>query len=216
MPLIGRDEHMTTWREVLGERTGLRLLATTIIAVAFTLYGYSIFLGMVERRSGVVLADPLLAAFPAYDLTWPIFVIIYGSLVVAVVVLMRDPLRLILALRAYVALVIIRMLCMWVVPLEPPLGMIPLVDPLVQSVTGAHEALSRDLFFSGHTSILTLLACVMPQRRLQILFIVLASMMGCFMLLQHVHYTIDVLVAPMAAYAAYKLIRARGGLQVRQ
>ncbi|CAN5386887.1 hypothetical protein BH10BAC6_BH10BAC6_03370 [soil metagenome] len=207
---------MATWRDVLGERSGQRALATTAIAFVLTLYGFSFFLGMVERRSGVVLADPLLAAFPAHDLTWPIFVIIYGSLVVAIVVLMRDPMRLLLALRAYVALVLIRMLCMWAVPLEPPLDMIPLVDPLVQAVTGAREALSRDLFFSGHTSILTLLACVMPQRRLQILFIVLASMMGCFVLLQHVHYTIDVLVAPMAAYAAYKLIRARSGLQVRQ
>lgn len=206
---------MATWREVLRERSGSRTLAITAFAVALTLYAYSMFLGMVEGRNGVVLADPLLAAFPARDLTWPIFAIIYGSLIAAVVVLMRDPMRLLLALRAYVALVIIRMVCMWVVPLDPPVDMIPLVDPIVQSVTGAQEALSRDLFFSGHTSILTLLACVMPQRWLQICFLVLAVMVGCFVLLQHVHYTVDVLVAPMAAYAAYKLMSTRVGPPVR-
>lgn len=216
MPLIGRDEHMATWREVLGERSGVRALGATSIALALTLYVYANFLTAIEQRVGVVLTDPVLAAFPALDLTWPIFVILYGALVVAIVALLRDPLRLMLAVRAYATLVVIRMACMWVIPLEPPAGMIPLIDPIVQSATGASAALSRDLFFSGHTSILTLMACVMPRRGMRMFFAVLAVLMGCFVILQHVHYTIDVLVAPMAAFTAYTLMKGRGDLPDRQ
>lgn len=208
--------NMAAWKDVLGERSGQRALGTTILAVGVVLIAYAKFLVVVDQRPGVVLADPLLAAFPAQDLTWPIFIILYGSVVVAVTSLLRDPTLFILALRSYATLVAIRMVCMWVVPLDPPLGMIALVDPVVQSVTGASTALSRDLFFSGHTSLLTLMACIMPRPALRILFAICAVMMGCFVLLQHVHYTIDVLVAPMAAYVAVQLMRGLAGQRVQQ
>jgi len=207
---------MTTWKEVFGERTGQRALFSTLLYVAITLVVYTKFLVFVEQRQGVVLADPLLAAFPAQDLTWPIFIVLYGSVVLAVASLLRDPSLLILALRSYATLVAIRMLCMWMIPLDPPVGMIALVDPVVQWATGAREALSRDLFFSGHTSLLTLMACLMPRTSLRVFFSVCAFAMGCFVVLQHVHYTIDVLVAPMAAYVAYRFMRGLSGLQVQQ
>ena len=51
---------------------------------------------------------------------------------------------------------------MWATPLDPPPGMIVLEDPLVQLFGGASRPLTRDLFFSGHTSTMFLLFLAVP------------------------------------------------------
>jgi hypothetical protein len=202
-----------TWRELADDKRALRSILAAAVAVGCALVLYARFLVMVEHRAGVVLADPVLAALVPYNMTWPIFIVLYGSLVAAIASILRDPMVVARALRAYAALVVLRMVCMWTVPLDPPPGMIALVDPVVQQATGSGATLTRDLFFSGHTSILTLIAFVLPQRSMRRLFAVLAVLMGWMVLQQHVHYTVDVIVAPLAAFAAVTLTRSRAVLQ---
>jgi hypothetical protein len=140
------------------------------------------------------------------DLTIPIFLVLYGAVIGAIVLLWRDPPALLRALRAYTILIGIRVACMALLPLDPPAGMIALADPVVTFFTGSASALSRDLFFSGHTSMLCLLALMMPKRTLRIVFACLAIFVGIAVIVQHVHYTIDVVVAPLAAWMAYSLV----------
>jgi len=92
---------------------------------------------------------------------------------------------------------------MSVTPLEAPPGMIPLDDPLVR-LLGPGKLLTKDLFFSGHTATLFLLGCAVPGRRSRILFFVCTAIVGISVLWQHVHYTIDVLAAPLFAYASFR------------
>lgn len=203
------------WRELGDDRSALRFTAGSVVALVLTLTAYARFLPMIEHRVGVVLNDPVLAAVPPSDVTLPIFIILYGSVFLAVTALMKDPLLLARAVRAYTALILLRMLCMWVVPLDPPVGMITLADPIVQVATGTSSALTRDLFFSGHTSILVLMALVLPHRWLRVVFALLSIAMGTLVLLQHVHYTIDVVVAPLAAVVAVAVTKRRDDRRVR-
>jgi len=106
------------------------------------------------------------------------------------------------------------MACMWSLPLDPPPTnppptMITLADPFVETFTPGSAALTRDLFFSGHTSILVMMALIVRTRRLRIVFGALATVMAVAVTLQHVHYTVDVLVAPMAAWLAVTIAGAR-------
>ncbi|HUM03216.1 MAG TPA: phosphatase PAP2-related protein [Thermoanaerobaculia bacterium] len=193
------------WAEAWGE-PGFRLrLALTLAALVGTLALLARFLDYVERRPGAVLADPLLALLPPQDLTWLTFGLIYAGLFFGVARLLTAPLGLVVALEAYVVMVLLRIVALWITPLEAPPGMIPLHDPLVR-LFGPGKLLTKDLFFSGHTSTLFLLALVVPGRRSKALFLFCTAAVGACVLWQHVHYTIDVLAAPLFAWASTRLV----------
>jgi hypothetical protein len=162
---------------------------------------------VVERRPGVILPDPVLVLVPALNLTWLIFGCIYTALVVAVVTLVKHPDELLLAARTYAIMALIRMIAMWSVPLDPPSGMIALSDPFVEFF-GSGSTLTRDLFFSGHTSTLVMFALIMPSKAWKKAFSVLAVVVGLSVLLQHVHYAIDVFAAPFFAFGAFVIARS--------
>jgi len=165
------------------------------------------FLTWVELRPGVVLPDPVLALVPPRDVTWLTFGLVYLGIVTTVVVLLPYPRRLVAGAQAYAVMVLFRMVVMSVVPLEAPPGMIPLRDPLVQ-IVGTGEVLTKDLFFSGHTATLALLTLLAPSRALRRFFLVGTAMVAACVLWQHVHYTVDVLVAPFFAFASRELVFA--------
>lgn len=182
----------------------------TLAVLAGVLAGLGQFLTGIEQRPGVMFADPVLAILPAVDLTWLTFTLIYGALVLTIVYMVRHPARLLLALQSYILLALARMAAMFLLPLDPPADMIPLVDPLVELFGSGGTTLSRDLFFSGHTSTLFLLALVIPHRGLTVVFLFCTVLVGCCVLMQHVHYSIDVLAAPFFTYPCFTIARRLG------
>lgn len=179
-------------------------LVLTVPALVAMLAALARFLEFVEARPGAVLPDPVLSLLSARDLTWLIFGLIYLGLFFGVARLGAEPRRLVVALQAYVVLMLFRIAAMGVTPLEAPPGMIPLHDPLVR-LFGPGKLLTKDLFFSGHTSTLFLLFLAVPGRRSKTLFLFCTAAVAVCVLWQHVHYTIDVLVAPLFAYASFRL-----------
>ena len=180
-------------------------LIITVLFLAVILFVFPNFLAFVEGRQGVVLADPILELFKPIDLTWLTFGLIYLSLIVAIFSFAAKPDILLLALQSYSLLVIFRMMVMYSAPLDAPERMILLNDPLVQFLGGG-EVLTKDLFFSGHTATLFLLFLVSDKKRLKIIFLMSTVLVGIAVLLQHVHYAIDVLAAPFFAYSSYKIV----------
>ena len=167
------------------------------------------FLNWVERRPGVVLPDPVLALIPPRDVTWLTFTLVYAGIVGTALLLLPKPRQLLMGMRAYALMVVFRMAVMSVTPLEAPPGMLVLRDPLVE-VLGTGQSLTRDLFFSGHTSTLFLMALMAPGRASRAFFLVCTGAIAVCVLWQHVHYTVDVLVAPVFAYAAHALASSVG------
>jgi hypothetical protein len=161
----------------------------------------------VERRPGAILPDPVLALLAPRDVTWPVFTLIYVGILLAVFLLVRTPVRLLLGVQAYVLMALLRIVVMWATPLDPPPGMIVLEDPLVQLFGGAAKPLTRDLFFSGHTSTMFLLFLAVPGRAAKAFFLACTASVAFLVLVQHVHYAVDVLAAPAFAYAAWRIAR---------
>ncbi len=189
------------WRDPAWRGECIATLAVLIpVLVALTH-----FLDAVEARHGVALPDPVLVLFPAVNLTWMTFLIIYAGLVAGLAVLTRHPRRLLLVFQAYALMALFRMAAMYLAPLEPPPGMIELKDPFVEFFGGG-KTLTRDLFFSGHTSTLFLLFLVVPGKRMRIAFAASTLCVGICVVLQHVHYTVDVFAAPFFAYGAYSIV----------
>lgn len=178
-------------------------LAATVIPLAIILTIFSRFILFVESRPGVRIPDPILAGIPPRDLTVPIFVLIYGGIVLAIISLARHPRELVVTLRAYALLLVVRMAAMYVIPLEPPAGMITLIDPIYS--VGPGTILTKDLFFSGHTATMFLLTLTARGARMRNIFLLATVAMAVLLLAQHCHYSIDVLAAPFFAYTCYRL-----------
>ncbi|MBC6697423.1 phosphatase PAP2-related protein [Hymenobacter puniceus] len=183
------------------------------------------FFAYIQARPGVVLSDPLLALLPAHDVSALTFGAIYLSVVAGLWRLLPRPLLLLRALWAYLLLHVCRCLLLWLLPLEPPVGLVLLQDPLVdQLVYAAPAPITKDLFFSGHTATVVLLALAVGRGRLRRGLLAAAGLVGTLVLVQHAHYTYDVLAAPLFAWGCYRVakdltpwppIQKRGGISFR-
>lgn len=181
----------------------LELIFSLFILIV-TMLLFSQFTHYVELRQGVMFTDPILSQIKALDLTWPIFSTIYGAIILALVILSFHLERMIFLFYAYSLMVLIRMLMMYLLPLDPPAGMIFLQDPFV-SFFVVGKTLTKDLFFSGHTATIFLLFLVVPKR-FKSLFLVISAAVAIGVLFQKVHYTIDVVVAPFVSFTSYYLV----------
>ena len=179
-------------------------LIFSFILVLIVSLSFSRFLMFVESRPGSLLADPVLALFEPIDLTYYTFGILYGALIMAILSVVKDPASLALAMKAYAIMLLIRAVLMYVTPLEAPEKLIVLEDPFVKLFSDG-VALRRDLFFSGHTSTMFLLFLAVKSKLLKALLLMGTVAVGACVILQHVHYCVDVAVAPLAAFAAWKI-----------
>ncbi|MFN0159202.1 MAG: phosphatase PAP2-related protein [Bacteroidota bacterium] len=201
----GRGSFKAAWAELLANRRLRIEFLLTVLCFVITVKELSTFLEYVEARPGVHVPDPVLELFPAVDVTWYTFVLIYSGLMIALVYFSRQPRRLVTGMQTYVILALFRMGAMFFLALEPPTTMIALKDPFVEYFVGTDAVLTKDLFFSGHTSTMFLLALFSTDRRLRIFLLIATVLVAACVLIQHVHYTVDVLAAPFFAYGAYRV-----------
>jgi len=196
---------LAAWRSALRDRAFLVEALITLAVLVAGLASFTRFLAFVEARPGVNFTDPVLRRFQPVDLSALTFGLIYLALVAALAFLCREPRRLLRAIQAYAVMLLCRTVAMFLLPLEPPSTMIPLVDPIV-GTAGAVDLPTKDLFFSGHTSTMFLLALSARARWQRGLFLAATAAVGACVLAQHVHYTVDVFVAPFVAYAAWRIV----------
>ncbi|GAB4287640.1 MAG: hypothetical protein Kow0098_04490 [Ignavibacteriaceae bacterium] len=196
---------MKAWRRYLQYKKNRSELILTLILLIATLILLSGFLIFTENRDGTRLADPLLSLFDPYDLTWLIFILIYASILIAVFSLINHPARLVFTIQLYILMALIRMIAMYLMPLEPPEKMIILKDPLIENI-GTGIILTKDLFFSGHTATLFILFLTATNRYLKTFFLLLTVIVAVSVLIQHVHYTIDVVAAIFFTLSCYHLL----------
>ncbi|MCK7526581.1 MAG: sphingomyelin synthase family protein [Ignavibacteriales bacterium] len=193
------------WKEFLKDKRNRAEVLITVILLSIVLTSLTNFLNYVEARKGAVVPDPILNLFNPIDLTWLTFALIYGSIVVAVATLSKNPRQLMFAIQLYTLMVTVRIAAMFLLPLEPPVAMIALNDPLVEFF-GTGQTLTKDLFFSGHTATLFILFLVSENKIIKSVFLISTIVVAISVILQHVHYSIDVFAAVFFTYACYKLI----------
>lgn len=179
----------------------------SILLLAVILLTLTNFLNYVESRNGFSFDDPVLSLFEPTDLTWLTFTLIYGSLTVAIVNLISKPEKLLFTIQLYTLMVVVRIISMWLLPLNPPERMILLNDPFVEFF-GTGKTLTKDLFFSGHTATLFILFLTADDRLIRGIFLLSTILVALCVLMQHVHYSIDVFAAIFFTYACYQILKS--------
>ena len=178
---------------------GLALLLIILTSLPF-------FFQYAEQREGFLLNDIILENIPAKDLSIPIFTIIWSMTLLIIIRGIQSPQLFLTALYGFILLFITRMITISAIPLNPPDGLIPLVDPISNSFYGK-SFITKDLFFSGHTAALCLLFLCFQRKFDKSIALLCTIAVGLLVLVQHVHYTIDVIAAPFFTIICYVLAK---------
>jgi len=163
-----------------------------------------LFFAWIEQRHGILLNDRVLQLIPAVDVSIPTFIIIWSMTAYLIYRALQDPGIFILFLVSIDVLFLVRMVTIVVFPFEPPGNLIPLKDPFSSLVYGGTDVfITKDLFFSGHTSIQFLIFLCLKKPMEKWIAVLSTLVIAVLVLIQHVHYTIDVCAAILFTYLIY-------------
>jgi len=203
----GMKRHATTLRWYHKAQT-----ITSIPAlVVFIQAAYVPFLVWAENRDDVQLAvldDPVLNKISPVDLSLPASILIYGALYLFLITETGNPRNLLATMKTSLFGLSLRILFLYATPLKCPEDAPELADIFTEAQTGAHgqsSALTNDLMFSGHTFSLSVMFLHCTSKCLKPAYFIAAVAVACCVIAQHVHYTVDVLVAPFVAFACFRL-----------
>lgn len=180
--------------------TGIALMLLVVILLPF-------FFQYIEQRDGYVLNDALLSALPPADVSVAVFALIWSMVVLFIIRSIKDPQLFLLYLYGFLFLCICRIITLTLVPLNAPEGLIPLMDPLSNFFYGTGDFITKDLFFSGHTATLCLFFFCFRRKWDKTIAIFCTITVGFLVLIQHVHYTVDVIAAPVFSFFCFILAK---------
>ncbi|RXK48185.1 phosphatase PAP2-related protein [Aquirufa rosea] len=169
----------------------------------------------IQLREGMLIQDIVLANIPALNVSIPIFGIIYLSVIFLLFRLLPSPLLFLWFAWAFNLETFIRLTCIFFIPLNPPVGLVDLHDPLAEIfIYGENLAITKDLFFSGHTATMIFVCFFLTNSTEKKWAIVLTILLMALLLIQHVHYTMDVLAAPFFTIGSIYLIKKWMGINL--
>jgi len=138
---------------------------------------------------------------PRWNCSLPIFSITYGSLILYVILERKKKLFLSKLMLAYALLLLFRMLTLSLLPLKEPELIIYLQDSFLNNLIYPGE-IDSDLFFSGHTGLILVFFFLSKKW----IFAILAAIIGLLLMIQRVHYSIDIIGALPFSYLIVKIV----------
>lgn len=162
------------------------------------------FFMRIEAREGLVLNDWLLHKIPAKDVSVPIFFILNGMVCWFFYRMSKNTLMCLTALWSFIFVCLARMITITLVPLNPPADIIHLTDPCLTFFYRANT-ITKDLFFSGHTATAFLVALCLERKTDKTIAFIAVAFVAILLMIQHVHYTVDILAAPFFTWICWYL-----------
>ena len=175
-----------------------------LILVAIILILLPTFFAFIEKREGMVLQDFVLERLPATDVSIPTFIIIWSVVLLVFYRIYQNPIIFLVVAYGFILMCIARVLTISLLPLNPPPGLITLKDPIANIAYGGKGIfITKDLFYSGHTGNMFLFFLCLQAKWDKIIALAASFMVGILVLIQHIHYSIDVISAFIFTYFLY-------------
>lgn len=193
-----------TWKESWQQpsfRFQFLLFILIIVGIALFFPRYFDFL---EERNCAGMNDFIVSMIQPKDVSWLVFLILYGGIIIGFAGSFRSPKIFLMIIQTYALVTMMRIVTLYFIPLNPPEGYVPLKEPVITLLfTTNGKICSKDLFFSGHVSMILSFYFPMKQRLYRTMLLFFSFMIALLVLVQHVHYAIDVLVAFAATYVCF-------------
>lgn len=210
-PLFRNSSWSEAWTSSLFRRKAIGAIVLFIALVLFLPH----FFSAIENREGIVLNDWVLNSLPARDFSVTIFIFVWSTSLLVIFRSVQQPGIFLMTIYLMIVMTIIRLLCISIFALDPPPGLIGLKDPLTSLTYGGTDIfITKDLFFSGHTSNLFLIYLCLQKKRDKQFALLATIIVGLLVLVQHVHYTIDVIAAIIFTWCLFTLTKRNAFFQV--
>jgi len=196
---------LSKWSDLYLDKKRLIIFLFLVLSLIISSGWFAEFLHWNEQRTGYVFNDHFLNSFHPYNFSFLIGILTHGAIFISLFLLFDKPINVAYFLCAAILMIIFRSITLYLLPLEPPLSIIPLKDPVLEFTFYKGEVLLKDLFFSGHTANIILMAMLSESKTLKRSMVLIAIVVGSLLLIQHVHFTLDVIAAPFFAIIVYKL-----------
>lgn len=180
------------------------LISVAMLFIILT--GFASLLAYIETRQGHAFYDPILNFIKPRDVSDFIFFVTYSAALIGLIYAFLSPYKFLHLIQMYGALTLLRVVTLFFIPLEPPTAIIPLHDTILTHTFYAGSEHLKDLFFSGHAATLFLFYFFTVNKVLKYTFLTAAIAVSAGVMVQHVHYSYDVIAAPIFAYIAYRVI----------
>ena len=193
-----------SWSDAWQEPRFRNKTIIALILVAIILILLPTFFAFIEKREGMVLQDFVLDAIPAKDVSIPTFVVIWSVVLLVFYRIYQSPRLFLVVAYGFILMCLARVLTISLLPLNPPPGLITLKDPIANIAYGGKGIfITKDLFYSGHTGNMFLFFLCLQAKWDKIIALAASFMVGILVLIQHIHYSIDVISAFIFTYFLY-------------
>jgi hypothetical protein len=199
MPIQEQSAVVSLWKNNWQSTDYRRKLISGLIIISFILIALPFFYQAIEQRNGIKFNDYLLQWLPAYDLSLLIFVTIWSMALLTFHRFKQDPQIFLTFLWGFILINLSRFVSIGLVPLNAPDSLVAIHDPISNYFYGP-KFITKDLFFSGHTAAMFLMFLCLKKRSDKILTFIATIVIAIAVLIQHVHYTMDVFMAPVITY----------------
>jgi membrane-associated phospholipid phosphatase len=193
-----------SWSKAWQERRFRNKTIIALLLVAIILTLLPTFFAFIEKREGMVLQDYVLDAIPAIDVSIPTFVIIWSTVLLVFFRIYQNPRLFLVIAYGFILMCLARVLTISMLPLNPPAGLIVLKDPIANIAYGGNGIfITKDLFYSGHTGNMFLFFLCLERKWDKIFALTASFLVGILVMIQHIHYSIDVIAAFIFTYFIY-------------
>ena len=193
-----------SWSEAWQLRSFRNKTFVALALVAIILLTLPTFFAFIEKREGMVLQDFVLDAIPAKDVSIPTFVVIWSVVLLVFYRIYQSPRLFLVVAYGFILMCLARILTISLLPLNPPAGIITLKDPIANIAYGGNGIfITKDLFYSGHTGNMFLFFLCLQHKWDKIIALAASFIVGILVMVQHIHYSIDVFAAFIFTYFIY-------------
>ena len=197
-------DNQISWLEVWQHKRFRYKTIIALLLVAIILILLPTFFAFIEKREGMVLQDFVLDAIPAMDVSIPTFAIIWSVVLLVFYRIYQNPRLFLVVAYGFILMCVLRVLTISLLPLHPPPGLIVLKDPIANIAYGGNGIfITKDLFYSGHTGNMFLFFLCLEHKWDKIIALAASFLVGILVMVQHIHYSIDVFAAFLFTYFIY-------------
>jgi membrane-associated phospholipid phosphatase len=177
----------------------------SLVFLIFIIFLFNRFLDWNEDRPGIIFNDPLFQFYRGMNLSIVITSCIYSAIGFYIFYYRLHPENLSRAVLAYAIIIVLRMITIYFVPLYCDSDAVKLEDPFLNNLVYPNNYVERDLFFSGHAAMMFVLFWGFSNVMIKRIYLIIAFLVSIMLVLQKVHFSIDVIAAPFFSWIALRL-----------